>query len=1122
LNVHTLPAVWVIAIAALTASTAAAFTSDDFNRRNLDPARWTLVDPLGDGRVAMLGAGTGDAHVALSLPEGPSHDPWNASNKAVRIMQPMADADVEIEAKFDSEPSVRYQMQGILIEQDDLNWLRFDTFHDGTSLRSFAAATVNGASAMKLNGAIASGTAAHLKVSRQGDQWALWHSPDGAAWASAGVFGQALAVSSAGVFVANHANGGPSPAYTAMVDYVFDTASPLAEDGVVTPDTLAPLIHGIDEATGPNELQVSWATDERALGTAEYGATTAYELGAESDAGGLFGHDLVLPGLLPNNTYLYRILSADSLGQSAMTGDSKFVFNPDGPVIDLWYGAEQAFGSLGQPQPWANILGIVSDPDGVSALEYTLNGSPPVALSIGPDGRRLVSPGDFNIDLATSSLDAGANVVVIRATDGLSNVSTDSVTVHYQPAPIWPLPYAIAWDTLSSAADIQSVAQVVDGKWTLDGGKVRAVEPGYDRLIAIGDMAWDDYEVLVPVTMNTQPSDFGSGILFRWNGHTDTPVQCGQPKCGYLPLGAILWARRGRIEIYGNGGSILATQSRALTPGVTYWFRGRVETNAQGGLYRLKVWEDGQPEPGAWDISGQESLSDPQNGSAMLISHQADASFGPVSIVGLPSPPNAPPTANDDTAFIAPLDTIAINVLANDTDVDGTLDLSSVTVVSAPPHGIATPDMTTGKVGYLNTDSTETSDRFTYTVRDNDGDISNVATVTIHITSDPLVGIVSDDFNRCALDTSLWSFVNPLGDGWYDVVGGGSGDAHLALSLSEGTPHDVWGAGGIDEAVRVMQPVLDTDFEIEAKFNAEPTAGYNDQGIVIEQDANNWMRFDVYDPGPSRKLFIGTTIGGSNTTYRNADIPAGSALHLRIVRTGNEWSFWHSADGSSWTAAGSLTRALNVNSAGVYAANPIGALAYTAEVDYFFNANAPIAAEDGALNTVSVSVEGEGDVVLSPSAPVYACGDAVELSAVPETGWTFAGWSGGLTGSDSPDSLIVDGPEQVTAMFTPTVGVNDDAGGPLGCALLGARPNPFTPSTRILFHLPIRTRVRIDIFDIGGRLVRRLVDDERPAGLHEVTWDGRGEHGRRLRSGVYCYRLSAGDLHTARKLLFIR
>ncbi len=92
-----------------------------------------------------------------------------------------------------------------------------------------------------------------------------------------------------------------------------------------------------------------------------------------------------------------------------------------GPDIALWYGDEQSFGQLGVPQRWVNILGNVSDTDGVDSLYYTLNGGSKVMLSIGPDSRRLQSTGDFNIDLATDDLTDGVNTVIITATDNLDN-----------------------------------------------------------------------------------------------------------------------------------------------------------------------------------------------------------------------------------------------------------------------------------------------------------------------------------------------------------------------------------------------------------------------------------------------------------------------------------------------------------------------------------------------------------------------------------------------------------------------------------------------------------------------------------------------------------------------------
>lgn len=975
------------------------------------------MDPLGDGQVKLVGTGTTDARVELSLPKGPSHDPYHV-NRSLRIMQPIADVDFELVIKFENDPTERYQLHGFIVEQDADHWLRFDTLHDGSSQRVFAGVTVSGTTSARFNSAIAAGSARYLRISRVGDLWTCDYSADGVAYTPAGSFTQAYTVTSASVFVANHASSGDSPAHSAIVDYVFDTAVPVAdEDMSAEPDVRAPLIHTVQPTMSATELVVSWFTDEPAQGSVDYGETSAYELGSVADAGGLYAHAIALGGLVPGTTYHYRIRSSDPLSRESTTGDFEILFDPQGPDIAIFYGDAQPFGQPGQPQPWFNALGNVSDPDGVADLEYRLNGGPAVSLAIGPDGRRLVSPGDFNVDLAVADLLTGANSLEITAMDGLGNTSLHTMTVDFQPGSVWPLPYSVDWSLLLSDDEIQDVAQVVDGLWTLESGTVRSVAPGYDRLIAIGDRTWTDVEVTVPITINAPTGGHGVGVLMRWDGHTDTPVVCGQPKCGYLPLGAILWARSNRIEIFGNDSIIYDSQSRTLSTGVTYWFKGRVETHPLGSFYRLKVWEDGQPEPGAWDIEGQGLPSDPQQGSVMLITHQADVSFGDVSVVELAPPQNLAPIADDDSAFVEPAGLVDIDVLFDDFDSDGTLDPTSVAIQALPNNGTATADPVTGIVRYEHDGSATASDSFTYTVDDNLGATSNAATVNVVVTADPPPAITSDDFNRPLLDTALWTVESPLADGSYALVGAGTGDAVLALSLPAGTAHNAWGAGGQNEAIRAMQPSPDADFELVASWNGEPSDGYNDQGILIEQDADNWLRFDVFHTGSSLRYFVGKTIGGANTAVLNKSIASGSAFYVRVRRTGDLFESWTSADGSSWELQNSFSQSLAVTRVGVYAANPIDALAWTSDVDSFFNTASPIANED--VNTIALTLVGSGSVSKAPDLPAYLLDDVVLLDPVPASGWSFAGWSGDLTGSASPGQLTIDGAMRVAASFEP-------------------------------------------------------------------------------------------------------
>jgi hypothetical protein len=82
-------------------------------------------------------------------------------------------------------------------------------------------------------------------------------------------------------------------------------------------------------------------------------------------------------------------------------------------------------------------------------------------------------------------------------------------------------------------------------------------------------------------------------------------------------------------------------------------------------------------------------------------------------------------------------------------------------------------------------------------------------------------------------------------------------------------------------------------------------------------------------------------------------------------------------------------------------------------------------------------------------------------------------------------------------------------------------PNPFNPKTTIRYDLPTRARVRLSIVDVGGRIVRRLVDDEQPAGARDVSWDGTDDRHTPVASGLYFYVLDAGGKRLTRKLVLL-
>ncbi len=83
-------------------------------------------------------------------------------------------------------------------------------------------------------------------------------------------------------------------------------------------------------------------------------------------------------------------------------------------------------------------------------------------------------------------------------------------------------------------------------------------------------------------------------------------------------------------------------------------------------------------------------------------------------------------------------------------------------------------------------------------------------------------------------------------------------------------------------------------------------------------------------------------------------------------------------------------------------------------------------------------------------------------------------------------------------------------------------PNPFNPSTEICFDIPKPSFVSLDIYDVLGRLVTTLIDEQLTAGSKRVRWDGRDDTGAEVASGVYFYRLKTGDHVEVKKMVLLK
>ena len=560
--------------------------------------------------------------------------------------------DFDVEAKFLTQPAQESDFQGLRIEEAGTeNYISFNiSYSDGE--QNVNSALISGGRYFRLSAqTVPTGSANYLRAIRTGEEMVLQYSADGLSWTTAADFEHNLNnINQVAVTGGNEEDGG----------YTFQVESFQNNSGTPT-ENVAPVATNDSATVEPgtavginvlgNDTDSNGNLDENSITLVSQPANGTISVNADGTV--TYTHD---GSATTNDSFTYQVADDDGeLSNVATVNLSIGTSVSNGPVIDLWQGQVQTFGQGGRSQNWVNILGEVNDVDGVTSLTYSLNGGSNIPLNFSPNGLRLANEGDFNVDIAYSDLDGSAvdDFVTITAVDGEGDISTETVTVKYEtpPASVETENYSINW---ASVTDIQNVGQAIDGRWALvdrdnngsnDGLDI--LEPGYDRLFGFGDIAWDNYEVEVPITMNQFNLAGGSGIglLLRWNGHTansEDPDDLAQPIAGFSPLGAIGWYTGESLEVFADGGK--ADVSRNLEEGKTYVFKMRVEDieGASQTIYSLKVWEQGQLEPELWDVQqtsskGPGSDTGPESGGAALITHRHQVTFGDVTVTSLES-----------------------------------------------------------------------------------------------------------------------------------------------------------------------------------------------------------------------------------------------------------------------------------------------------------------------------------------------------------------------------------------------------------------------------------------------------------------------------------------------------
>ncbi len=122
-----------------------------------------------------------------------------------------------------------------------------------------------------------------------------------------------------------------------------------------------------------------------------------------------------------------------------------------------------------------------------------------------------------------------------------------------------------------------------------------------------------------------------------------------------------------------------------------------------------------------------------------------------------------------------------------------------------------------------------------------------------------------------------------------------------------------------------------------------------------------------------------------------------------------------------------------------------------------------------------------------------------------------------LAGADSDDSPLF----ILNTASAASVGQEEEL--PQRNRLGECYPNPFNPLTSISFELSSKTTVDLRIYDLQGRLVRSLIDQQRhDGGAHEAQWNGRDGQGQSVAAGVYIYRLETEGYVASRRMTLVK
>ena len=149
--------------------------------------------------------------------------------------------------------------------------------------------------------------------------------------------------------------------------------------------------------------------------------------------------------------------------------------------------------------------------------------------------------------------------------------------------------------------------------------------------------------------------------------------------------------------------------------------------------------------------------------------------------------------------------------------------------------------------------------------------------------------------------------------------------------------------------------------------------------------------------------------------------------------------------------------------------------------------------------------------------PYGVLASAALAYGVPEMTWSWDVWA--WDGFEATPSSS--GPRDLHVDISDMLGI-DGENLPTEFALHNNYPNPFNPVTNILYDIPEVSDVTLEIYNVMGQRVRTLVEGSHEPGRYQITWNATNDFGQGLSSGMYIYRIQAGDFVSVKKLVLMK